>query len=79
VRVNLAETLFAAFIVSAQVLDLPPQAPPQPAKVAPDAGLAVSVTLEPDFSLELQALAPLPQSMPPPRTLPRPLTETVSW
>ncbi len=45
--VKVALTLFAAFIVTVQVVAVPEQEPPQPVKVAPDAGVSVSVTLEP--------------------------------
>ena len=41
---KVAETLLEAFIVSGQVVDVPVQEPPQPVKVAPAAGVSVSVT-----------------------------------
>jgi hypothetical protein len=50
--VKLADTLAAAFIVTEQP-PLPLQAPPQPLKVAPPAGVAVSVTGVPLLKLAL--------------------------
>ena len=73
----MALTLFAAFMVTTQ-LPVPLHAPPQPKKVAPDAGVAVSVTLLPEAKLALQvtpqempagALATLPEPVPPLVTL----------
>src|SRR5439155_9067434 len=77
--VNLAETDFVAVIVTTHVLAVPVQAPPQPAKVAPVAGVSVSVTLEFAVSLATQCVAPCPQLIPPPATVPLPDTETESW
>lgn len=57
---NAAVALRAAVIETVQ-LAVPLQAPLQPVKVCPAAGVAVSVTLAPDAKLALQAL---PQLMP---------------
>jgi hypothetical protein len=73
-----ALTLFALLIETVQVVAVPLQAPPQPEKVAPEAGVAVNVTLAPSDWLAVHAVAPLPQLIPPPVTVPGPLTETVS-
>jgi hypothetical protein len=77
--VNVAVTAFDALKVTVQVGVVPVHAPPQPAKVAPVDGVAVSVTVEfaAWFALE-QVVAPLPQLIPLPLTVPFPLTETVS-
>ena len=56
-----AETEWAEVMVTAQVGLVPEHAPAQPAKVAPAAGLAVSVTTVPASKLAEQVL---PQSMP---------------
>ena len=61
VVVKLAVTLCAALIVTAQVEAVPLHAPPQPVKLEPLLGAAVSVTLEPDAKLAVQVA---PQSMP---------------
>jgi hypothetical protein len=78
VPVNLAETAFAASIVSVHVLEAPAHAPPQPSNVASEAGAAVRVTLDPVATLVLHVVPPFPQSIPLPVTLPLPVTETVS-
>jgi hypothetical protein len=75
-----AVTAFAALKVTEQVVAVPVQVPPpQPVKVAPAEGAAVSVTIE--FAawpaLE-QVVAPAPQLIPPPVTVPLPVTDTVS-
>src|SRR5262249_41493075 len=75
---NVAETLFAALIGTEHVLAAPEQAPPQPLKVAPSAGVSVSVTVVPELNVALHALAPLPQLMLFPVTRPEPETVTVS-
>jgi hypothetical protein len=75
---NVALTLFALLIETVQVGLVPLQAPPHPANVAPEAGVAVSVTLAPSAWLAVHVVAPPPQLMPPPVTVPGPLTETVS-
>jgi len=75
---KVAETAFAAFIVTVHVVATPEQAPPQPPNVAPEAGVPVSVTLDPVATFALQVVAPLPQSIPPPVTLPLPVTDTAS-
>src|SRR5580704_1227533 len=71
-----ADTFTAAFIVTTQ-LPVPLQAPPQPLKAAPWAGVAVSVTGVPLPKLELHAV---PQLMPGGElvTLPLPNTPTAS-
>ena len=76
--VKFALTDFAAFIVTVQVGVLPVQAPAQPAKDAPGAGAAVSVTAEFVGRFALHTEAPLPQLIPPPLTEPLPVTTTES-
>lgn len=73
-----AETLFPAFIVSVHVVEPPLHAPPQPVKVAPETGVALSVTLAFSVTFALHVVPPLPQLIPPPVTLPLPVTVTVS-
>src|SRR5437773_2153917 len=75
---KVALTAFAAFIVTVHVVVTPEQAPPQPPNVAPEAGVAVSVMLDPVATFALQVAASPPQSIPPPVTLPLPLTDTAS-
>ena len=75
---NVALTVRATFIGTLQVVLVPVHAPPQPAKVAPALGAAVSVTLEPVAGLAVHALPPPPQLMPGPVTVPGPVTDTVS-
>src|SRR5436190_490479 len=62
--------------VTVQVDEEPLQAPAQPLKDAPGAGVAVRVTADPDGRLTLQTVAPLPQLIPPPLTVPPPPTVT---
>jgi hypothetical protein len=76
---NAAVTLLAELIVTVHVLAVPVQEPPQPVKVAPVAGVAVSVTTVPEATETLQVEAPFPQLIPPPETLPAPVTATDSW
>ena len=73
-------TLFAAFIVTEQLGEVPLHAPPQPLKLAPpEPGCAVSVTVLFAASSELQLEPPDEvQEIPPPATTPLPVTETVS-
>ena len=78
VPLNAAETFFAAFIVTVQVVALPLQAPPQLVNVAPEAGVAVSVADVFAATLTLQIEAPLPQLTPEPVTVPLPVTLTES-
>jgi hypothetical protein len=75
---NEAETVRAAVIVTVHVDAVPLQAPPQPLNTAPLAGVAVNVTLELRASLDVHVDPPLPQEIPPPVTVPGPLTDTVS-
>ncbi len=73
---NVAPTLWAPFIASVQV-PVPEQGPDQPAKLYPEEGEAVSVTVVPKVNAAEQALG---QEMPVGElvTLPLPLTLTVS-
>jgi hypothetical protein len=73
-----AVTVFALVIEKVQVVTVPLQAPPQPENVAPEAGVAVRVMLPFSVSSAVHVVAPFPQLMPPPVTVPAPLTETVS-
>ena len=67
---KVAVTVFAAFMVSVQV-PVPVQAPLQPAKVLPAAGVAVRVTLVPLVKFALQvALQSIPAG---PATVPEPV------
>src|SRR5690349_15673061 len=77
---NEAVTDLAAVIVTAQLVCVPcaEQAAPQPVNVAPFAGDSVSVTVEPAVSSFEQVDWPLPQLIPPPVTVPLPVTETSS-
>jgi hypothetical protein len=75
---NVADTLFALVIVTVHVVAVPEQEPPQPVKVAPVSGTAVSVTDEFSVRFAVQAVEPRPQLIPLPVTLPLPLTETLS-
>jgi hypothetical protein len=76
--VKVAVTLLALVMETTQVGEVPLQAPPQPVKVAPAAGVADKVTFEFEASSALHVGAPLPQLIPAPVTVPLPLTETVS-
>jgi len=78
--VKVAATLFEPFIRIVQLIAVPPQAPLQPVKTAPVAGVAVSVTDWFSTKLAEQEVPLLPQLMAPapPLTLPLPLTKTVS-
>jgi hypothetical protein len=71
-------TLFAAFIVTEQVVEAPAQAPPHPVNVAPVSGVAVNVIVDPEVSSTVQVVWPEPQWIPPPVTVPSPVTETPS-
>ena len=70
----------AALIVTEHVGVMPEQAPPQPVKVAPVAGVAVNTTSGGELKLALQFVAPLPQVMPAGLllTTPLPLVLTVN-
>lgn len=75
---KVAETLFAAVIVSVHVVEVPLHAPPQPVNVAPETRVAVKVTLAFTVTFALHVVPPLPQLIPPPVTLPLPVTVTVN-
>jgi hypothetical protein len=77
--VNVAETLRDTDIETEQVVAVPEHEPPQPANLAPAAGTAARVTVEPEATFVLQAVDPLPQLIAPPVTRPGPETETLSW
>jgi len=71
-----ALTLFATSIVTVQVVFRPLHAPSQPMNVAFAAGVAVSVTSDPSSSFAVQVLPPTPHWIPPPATVPGPVTVT---
>ena len=75
---NVAITFFDASNVSEHVVPVPAHAPLQPVKVAPGAGVAVRVAPEPAawFGL-VQVVAPWPQLIPLPVTVPFPTTDTL--
>jgi hypothetical protein len=76
---KVAVTLLAVLIVSVHVDNEPEHAPPQLVKPAPDSGVAVSVTVDPVVSAAVQPDPPAEvHEIPPPVTVPRPVTETVS-
>jgi hypothetical protein len=77
-RVKFALTDLAEVKVTVHVGLVPEHAPVQPVKDAPGAGVAVSVTAEPVGRLTVQAEAPFPQLIPPPLTVPLPVTLTES-
>ena len=52
---NVAVTVFATFMVTLQVVPVPEHAPDQPSNVAPESGVAVSVTTEPSVKVAVQA------------------------
>jgi hypothetical protein len=74
--VKVAVTARACDMLTEQVLDVPVQAPLQPAKVLPLIGAAVKVTLVPEFRLAEQVV---PQDKPPalPVTVPAPVPSLV--
>jgi hypothetical protein len=72
--VNVADTLFAALMVTTQ-LPVPLQAPPQPVKLQPLAGASFSVTCLPLAKLALQVE---PQLMPVGELLTAPLPDTLT-
>jgi hypothetical protein len=78
--VKVAFTLLETVIDTVHVVAVPPQAPVQPAKVAPVAGVAISVTVVPIAKLAEQMFAPFPQLIAPPPLLmlPLPVISTVS-
>jgi hypothetical protein len=75
---NVAITFLDASNVSEHVVPVPAQAPLQPVKVAPGAGAAVRVAPDPAawFGL-VQVVAPPPQLIPLPVTVPFPITDTL--
>jgi hypothetical protein len=75
---NDALALLALVIETVHVVAMPAQAPAQPVKVAPLPEVAVRVTLALTGSSAEHVVAPLPQLIPPPLTVPIPLTETVN-
>jgi hypothetical protein len=76
--VNVAPTVFEESNVTVQPVRVPLHAPDQPVNVEPEAGVAESATVTPCAGRSVQAVAPFPQLMPPPLTVPRPVTDTVS-
>jgi hypothetical protein len=76
--VNVAETLFAAVMLTVHLGVVPAHAPPQPPKVAALPGVAVNVTVVPELKVALHVLAPLPQLIDAPVTRPGPETDTLS-
>jgi hypothetical protein len=77
---KVAVTLLDWLIDTVQVVALPPQAPVQPTKVPPVAGVATSETVAPIAKFAEQISAPPPQLIAPlpPVTLPWPLIATES-
>jgi hypothetical protein len=76
---KLAVTDLALLIVSWQVELDPEQAPPQPRTPAPDSGTAVNVTDDPVGSLCVHTDPPAEvHAIPPPVTVPLPVTETLN-
>jgi hypothetical protein len=75
--VNVAVTLFAVVIVTMQV-EVPKHAPPHPVKVAPETGVANRVTTVFRAWFAVHTLEVLPQLIPPPVTVPFPVTLTDS-
>ena len=75
---KVAVTLLDWVIETVQVVALPPQAPVQPVKVAPTAGVATSETVAPAAKFAEQMEAPPPQLIAPlpPVTAPLPLIAT---
>jgi hypothetical protein len=75
---NVAVTLLDWVIDTVQVVALPPQAPVQPVKVAPTAGVATRETVAPEAKFAEQMEAPPPQLIAPlpPVTAPFPLIAT---
>lgn len=77
---KVAVTLFAAFMTIVQLGFAPPQAPLQPLKPAPVAGVAARETVVPTATLAEHVSPLLPQLIapPPPLTFPLPDTATRS-
>jgi hypothetical protein len=75
---NLAVTLLDWLRTTVQVVDVPPQAPLQPLKVASSEGVAVSVTLVPIARFAAHVLPLLPQLIVPPPLLTFPSPDTVT-
>src|SRR5581483_4266702 len=76
---NVAVTELEPVSVRVQVDDAPLHDPPHPRNVAPAVGVATRVTVEPEFRLARQVELPFPQLIPPPLTMPLPVTATLSW
>src|SRR5439155_12185245 len=72
---NSALTLVSACSVSWQVADIPLQAPPQPANLAPPVAVAARVTVLPLASVTSQVDDESPQFKPAPVMVPGPLVE----
>lgn len=60
--VKVAFTVLATYMLTVVEVDVPVAPPDHPAKIEPEAGVAVSVTLVPDVKLALHAV---PQEIPP--------------
>jgi hypothetical protein len=75
---KVAATLFADVMLTVQVDPVPVHDPLQPRKVAPLAGVSVSVAVVPGARTAVQVVAPLPQAIPLPDTRPGPVAATVS-
>src|SRR5581483_927574 len=76
---NVAVTELEPVSVRVQVDDAPLHDPPHPRNVAPAVGVATRVTVEPEFRLARHVELPFPQLIPPPLTMPLPVTATLSW
>ena len=75
---NVADTLFAAVMLTVQVAAVPVHDPPQPRKDAPEAGDWLRTAVVPGVKVAVHVVAPLPQLIPLPVTRPGPVAETVS-
>ncbi len=73
-----AVTVFEVVIWTAHVVAVPVHEPPQPENVAPEFGTSTSVTVVPAANVSEQSVAPLPQLIPAPTTVPFPVALTVS-
>lgn len=75
---KVADTDLAAVIETVHVVADPEHAPPQPVKVLPLSAVSLNVTFAFAASTTLQTAPSLPQLIPPPMTVPSPVTLTVS-